>query len=57
MPEEMRVQINDVKEIIEILGGTNLAIAGIEADDIGGTLTKIFNEKNIKVDLYSSDKD
>jgi 5'-3' exonuclease len=57
MNEEMRVQIEDVKEIVSILGGVNINIEGVEADDIGGTLNKIFNKKNVSVELYSSDKD
>jgi len=57
MPEEMRCQMNDVKEIIKICGGHNINITGVEADDIGGTINKLFNSHGIHTYLYSSDKD
>jgi len=57
MAEEMRCQMNDIKEIIKLCGGKNINISGVEADDIGGTLNKLFNSHGIHCYLYSSDKD
>lgn len=57
MPEELRQQIPLVKKYLNLRGFKQHEQAGYEADDIIGTLAKQASENNIKVDIFSSDKD
>ncbi len=56
MPEEMAVQIPIIHEYLEHKGIKELALEGYEADDIIGTIARLAS-KEMKVDIYSSDKD
>ncbi len=56
MPDEMRVQTPLIHEYLKHKNIKTLAIDGFEADDIIGTFAKEA-EKDMKVDIYSSDRD
>ncbi|MAA71899.1 MAG: DNA polymerase I, partial [Bermanella sp.] len=56
MPDDLRVQIQPIHDIIKAMGLPLLVINGVEADDVIGTLSKKF--KNIReVKIFSGDKD
>ncbi|MDR2636634.1 MAG: 5'-3' exonuclease [Mycoplasmataceae bacterium] len=57
MPEELASQMPLIEEAIETLGIRAFKIDRIEADDIIGSFSKIMNNDNVEVDIYSSDKD
>ncbi|VFP79276.1 DNA polymerase I [Buchnera aphidicola] len=57
MPENLKKQINPLKEIIQNLGIPIISINNIEADDIIGTLSKKFIKKKYYIFIYSADKD
>lgn len=50
-------QFADVKEVVEVLGGTNLELDGYEADDLLGTLAVKLEKDGFKVLLLTGDKD
>ncbi len=50
-------QFDDVKEVVEVLGGTNLELDGYEADDLLGTLAVKLEKDGYKVLLLTGDKD
>ncbi len=50
-------QFDDVKEIVKVLGGTNLELDGFEADDLLGTLAVKLENDGFKVLLLTGDKD
>ena len=55
MPNELRVQIDDIKTLSKLFKMNILEIEGVEADDVIATLAKNFNEK--KILISSPDKD
>lgn len=57
MPEELEMQIPLIKEYLKIRKIKYTELEGYEADDIIGTFSKMGKENNIKVDIYSSDRD
>jgi len=57
MPEELGEQLQDIKAIIEAMGIPIIEKAGVEADDIVGTLTKAAISEDFFVTLISWDKD
>ena len=57
MPEDLRVQIEPLHEIIQALGLPILMIEGVEADDVIGTLAKQATDLNLKTLIVTSDKD
>ena len=54
MPEELRPQIDLLKEVLDVLGIARYECAGIEADDIIGTLCKKYDCETI---VITGDKD
>ena len=56
-PEDLAAQIPVVDEMIDALGVRRLSVAGAEADDIIGTLSRRAEERGIDVVIVSSDKD
>jgi DNA polymerase-1 len=56
-PEDLAAQIPVVDEMIEALGVRRLSIAGAEADDIIGTLSRLAEARGMDVVIVSSDKD
>lgn len=57
MPEELRSQMQPLKDLLRALGYTILEKEGYEADDILGTLSRMCNEKNIKCIIATGDRD
>ncbi len=57
MPDELRLQIQPLHDIIRALGFPLLAIEGLEADDVIATLAHIASEKNIVTVISTGDKD
>ncbi len=57
MPDDLRAQIAPIHEVVQLLGWPVLAIAGVEADDVIGTLAKAAAGQGIKVVISSGDKD
>jgi len=56
-PEDLASQIPVVDEMIDALGVRRLSVAGAEADDIIGTLSRRAEERGMDVVIVSSDKD
>jgi len=56
-PEDLSSQIPVVDEMIDALGVRRLSVAGAEADDIIGTLSRRAEERGMDVVIVSSDKD
>lgn len=57
MPDELRVQVEPIKRLIDTMGISRVEIEGFEADDIIGTLS-LFGEKNdLEVFVITGDKD
>jgi DNA polymerase-1 len=57
MPEDLRVQIAPIHEIIRAMGIPLLIIDGVEADDVIGTLATEATHKQRDVVISASDKD
>jgi len=57
MPEELREQVPVMKEVLRAMGITIMEQAGLEADDILGTLAKKAEAEGMEVSLVSGDRD
>jgi len=57
MPDDLRVQIEPLHELIKALGIPLLTINNVEADDVIGTLATFANIKNHRVLISTGDKD
>ncbi|MBP5298589.1 MAG: DNA polymerase I [Lachnospiraceae bacterium] len=57
MPEELRMQVPVIKEVLEAMGIPIFSKEGLEADDILGTIAKRSEEKGLEVSLVSGDRD
>lgn len=57
MPEELREQVPVMKEVLRAMGVPICEQAGLEADDILGTLAKRSEKEGIDVSLVSGDRD
>lgn len=57
MPEDLRVQIPKIHDIVQAYRLPSLAVAGYEADDIIATLTRRAEQKGWDVVIVSADKD
>lgn len=57
MPEELREQLPVMKEVLKAMHVVTVEKAGLEADDILGTLAKRAEEKGMEVSLVSGDRD
>ena len=57
MPEDLRVQVKPLYEIIEALGYPLLVVPGVEADDVIGTLARQAEEADESVLISTGDKD
>lgn len=57
MPDDLRAQIQPVHDIIRAMGFPLLAIEGVEADDVIGTLAREATEKGLDVVISTGDKD
>lgn len=57
MPEELREQLPVMKEVLQAMGITIMEKAGLEADDILGTMAKRGEKAGYEVSLVSGDRD
>ena len=57
MPEELRQQVPVMKQVLEAMGVLIVEKAGLEADDILGTIAKRSEAEGIEVALVSGDRD
>lgn len=57
MPDDLRLQIEPLYEIIDLMGFPRISIPGIEADDVIATFTVEAKQKGIRTIIASSDKD
>ncbi len=57
MPDDLRSQVEPIHEVVQLLGWKVLAVPGVEADDVIGTLACIASAQSIEVIISSGDKD
>jgi DNA polymerase-1 len=57
MPDDLRAQIEPIHEVVRLLGWPVLAVQGVEADDVIGTLAKTAAAQGVDVVISSGDKD
>ncbi len=57
MPDDLRAQIAPIHEVVRLLGWPVLAIEGVEADDVIGTLARTAADQGVRVVISSGDKD
>ena len=57
MPPDLRSQIEPIHEVVRLLGWPVLAVPGVEADDVIGTLAVMAAAQGIEVIVSSGDKD
>lgn len=57
MPDELKQQMPILKEILSAMNIKMLELAGYEADDIIGTVSKICDENNVICNILTGDKD
>jgi DNA polymerase I len=57
MPEDLRLQVPKIHEIVEAYRLPSLSVQGFEADDIIATLTRQAKDKGWQVVIVSADKD
>ena len=57
MPDDLVVQIEPIKKIIENLGMSVISIIGVEADDVIGTYAKLSKNLNLNCIISTGDKD
>ena len=57
MPDDLRAQIEPIHEVVRLMGWQVLAVPGVEADDVIGTLAVAAAAQDIEVIVSSGDKD
>ncbi|MEN9485782.1 MAG: hypothetical protein RJB37_3662, partial [Pseudomonadota bacterium] len=57
MPDDLRLQIAPIHEVVRLMGWPVLEVPGIEADDAIGTLCKVAVERGHRVVVSTGDKD
>jgi DNA polymerase-1 len=57
MPDDLRSQVEPIHEVVQLLGWKVLAVPGVEADDVIGTLACMASRQQIEVIISSGDKD
>ena len=57
MPDDLRAQIEPIHEVVRLLGWPVLAVPGVEADDVIGTLAHMAAAQGMDVIVSSGDKD
>lgn len=57
IPDDLRSQINEIKDMVRVLGIPTLELENYEADDILGTVAKNFASPETEVVLVTGDKD
>jgi DNA polymerase I len=57
MPDDLRSQIEPIHEVVRLMGWKVLAVPGVEADDVIGTLAAAASAQGMEVIVSSGDKD
>jgi DNA polymerase I len=57
MPDDLRSQIEPIHEVMSLQGWPVVAVPGVEADDVIGTMARIGAERGMEVIISSGDKD
>ena len=57
MPPDLRAQIEPIHEVVRLLGWKVLAVPGVEADDVIGTLARLGTAHGLHTVISSGDKD
>lgn len=57
MPPDLRSQIDPIHEVVRLLGWKVLAVPGVEADDVIGTLSCLATQQGVQTVISSGDKD
>jgi DNA polymerase-1 len=57
MPPDLRAQIEPIHEVVRLMGWHVLAVPGVEADDVIGTLAHQADQSGIETIISSGDKD
>ncbi len=57
MPDDLRAQIEPIHEVVRLMGWKVLAVPGVEADDVIGTLAHAAANQGMDVIVSSGDKD
>ncbi|MFD1710691.1 DNA polymerase I [Ottowia sp. GY511] len=57
MPDDLRSQIAPIHEVVRLMGWPVLAVPGVEADDVIGTLARAGEAQGLDVVISSGDKD
>lgn len=57
MADELRQQVPVIKEVLQAMGVKTIEKAGLEADDLLGTLSKKCEEQGMEVSVISGDRD
>lgn len=57
MAEELRQQVPVIKEVLEAMNISTIEKAGLEADDLLGTLSRMCEERGMDVSIISGDRD
>ncbi len=57
MPDDLRSQVDPIHEVVALLGWKVLAVPGVEADDVIGTLAHCAAQQGVNVVISSGDKD
>ena len=57
MPDDLRVQITRMKELVDTLGVPRLEVEGYEADDVLGSTAKQMAQKGFNVRIITGDRD
>ncbi len=57
MPDELRVQIEPLHDIIRAMGFPFIAIEGVEADDVIASMAHLATQKHIRTIISTGDKD
>lgn len=57
MPDDLRIQIERMRELVDALGIPRLEMDGFEADDILGSSAKAFAQKGYTVKIVTGDRD
>jgi DNA polymerase-1 len=57
MPDELRVQLQPIRDVVQALGLPLLEVGGVEADDVIGTLARQASAQGVRTLMSTSDKD
>jgi DNA polymerase I len=57
MPEDLAQQIEPIHEAVAALGWPVIGVAGVEADDVIGTLARLASEHGVQTIISTGDKD